>query len=208
MRSSLLTAGIYSSASLLIFSVFALVRNPGIRPGSNLLPLVPNISAKDVLGTAKPVLGSEKAKVKYVVFTDFQCPACGPEWEVLKQFASSKPDVAIYVRELPLEGMHPNARKLAIAAEVGRLHGKFAEVATKLYKSDFTDEAISNALTAAGISEEERRVSNPLAEQAVTNDLALANRWSLHSTPTVLLTEPDDKVYRVALFSQLTRIAP
>lgn len=207
-RVPVLIAGICLSAALLVLSGSALARTHRFRPGSALVPLMKGIRAQEALGDSKPVFGSDRAEIKYVVFTDFQCPACAPEWEILTQFAAATPNVAIYIRELPLEGMHPRARKGAVAAEMARSRGKFADVAKRLYKSDLTDEAIAASLAAEGISEADQHNLSGAAEKAVEKDMAQADSWRLHSTPTVLLVEPDGNVYRVAISTQISRVEP
>jgi protein-disulfide isomerase len=208
MRLLLLKSGLCLSGSLLAFSVWTMLKSPGIHPGTELLPLLPDISSTDAMGDSKPVLGSENAKEKYVVFTDFECPACAPEWDLLTQFASASPNVAIYVRELPLEGMHPKARKAAIAAEIARKRGKFAQVASRLYRSDLSEKSIAKCLALEGISKRDQTTLTPAAEQAVAHDVETAQRWGIHATPTVMLARADGKVYRVVQFAQILRVVP
>lgn len=208
MRLPILAATACLSFGLLVVSAKALLNNEGIRPGDEYLPLIPGLKGQDAIGGLPPVLGSDRARTKYVVFTDFQCPSCASEWEILKQVAAASSDIAVYVRELPLDRMHPKAHRAAVAAEIARTTGKFVQVATSLYKSDLTDNAIAKCLRDSGISDEEERLTTAQAESSVQRDLALAKGWGLHATPTVLLVQPDARIYHVLLFPQISRIEP
>ena len=64
-----------------------------------------------------PSLGTPGAKVVIVVFTDYQCPHCRElakslRENLLKNYPS---DVRLYLKEFPLEAIHPWAKTAAIA---------------------------------------------------------------------------------------------
>ncbi len=189
--------GLAAAFTLIVSSLMALFKVERVVLGSELAPLVPNISATVAVGHAKPIFGPRDASTRFVVFSDFQCPSCGAEWDVLKNFAAKHPDVGIYFRELPLESIHPMARKAAVAAETARIKGKFVDVADQLESATLTDENISRCMKNSGISEKEREQLKLEATVAVEADLALASLWQLHSTPTLLCVAPNDKVYHV-----------
>lgn len=64
-----------------------------------------------------PSLGTPGAKVVIVVFTDYQCPHCREEAKSLRDnLVKTYPsDVRLYLKEFPLEAIHPWARAAAIA---------------------------------------------------------------------------------------------
>ncbi len=67
-----------------------------------------------------PGFGPAAAPVTLVVFSDFQCPFCKEEAQVLRgNIASAFPDkVRVYFKDFPLESIHPWARTAALAGGV------------------------------------------------------------------------------------------
>lgn len=83
------------------------------------------------------VLGENK-KVSLVEYGDYQCPACGQYYPIVKQVVEEyKDSVSFQFRNLPLTQMHPNAFAGARAAEAADKQGKFWEMHDLL----FTDQA-------------------------------------------------------------------
>ena len=66
------------------------------------------------------IMGSTNAKVVVVEYTDLECPFCKAFHITMKQIMNeygSTGNVAWVIRNFPLEQLHPNAPKLASAAE-------------------------------------------------------------------------------------------
>ncbi len=81
------------------------------------------------------VKGGENAKVTVVEFSDFQCPACGAMYPVLKRIESEYGGKIKFVyRHFPLP-IHPFAQKAAEASECAALQGKFWEYHDKLFEN-------------------------------------------------------------------------
>ena len=71
--------------------------------------------------------GPANARIKIVTFTDFDCPFCKLFHETLHTIGSKYPDVSVSYRHFPLEQIHPNSKKLSIAAEcAGTIGGDVA----------------------------------------------------------------------------------
>jgi protein-disulfide isomerase len=66
---------------------------------------------------AQPALGTSGAPVAIVVFSDFQCPHCKGEAEMLRQnlVQNFPTQVRLYFKDFPLESMHPWAKAAAAA---------------------------------------------------------------------------------------------
>ncbi len=64
-----------------------------------------------------PSLGTPGAKVVLVVFTDFQCPHCREFAKTLREnLVKTYPaEVRLYIKEFPIESIHPWAKAAAIA---------------------------------------------------------------------------------------------
>lgn len=65
----------------------------------------------------QPSFGAAGAPVVLVVFSDFECPVCKEEAQVLRQnLAKTFPDkVRVYFKDFPLDSIHPWAHQAAIA---------------------------------------------------------------------------------------------
>lgn len=98
----------------------------GIQPGKFLV--LPQINPDDAQ------IGPADAKVKVVLFSDFQCPYCKNFYEQsLKKAMSDYKDQVLFVfKEVPLS-IHDKAMVSAMAAECAGEQGKFWEMADKLY---------------------------------------------------------------------------
>lgn len=80
-------------------------------------------------------LGSKDAKVTIVEFSDFQCPACGQMYKVMKNVTQAYPnDVRLVYRNFPLS-YHQYATRAALAAEAAGLQGKYWEMHDFLFEN-------------------------------------------------------------------------
>ncbi len=87
-----------------------------------------------------PSAGSADAKVKMVIFSDFQCPFCSRVVPTVKQIEEAYGDqVQITFRNFPLS-FHQFAQKAAEAGECANVQGKFWEMHDKMFENQ-------NALT-------------------------------------------------------------
>jgi protein-disulfide isomerase len=99
----------------------------GIKAGKYLD--TPSVSKDD------PQIGPEDAKVKVVLFSDFQCPYCKSFHETFRKAIADYKDKALFVyKHLPLD-FHKQAMNAAVAADCAGEQGKFWEMADKLYAS-------------------------------------------------------------------------
>jgi protein-disulfide isomerase len=66
-----------------------------------------------------PSYGAPNAAVSVVMFSDFECPYCRRETQILrKNLISAYPnDVTVYYADFPLESIHPWARLAAVAGQ-------------------------------------------------------------------------------------------
>jgi protein-disulfide isomerase len=101
-----------------------------------------------------PSYGARHAAVSVVVFTDFECPYCRREVQILrKNLVSVYPDdVKTYYADFPLEAIHPWAKLAAVAGQV-----IFRENAAVFW--DYHDWIFEhqNEITAANVREMIRR---------------------------------------------------
>jgi len=88
----------------------------------------------DAVGATDHVKGNPAAKVVLIEYSDFQCPACGAYYPLVRKLADDYAnDIAFVYRHFPLQ-QHPNAIPAARAAEAAALQGKFWEMHNTLFE--------------------------------------------------------------------------
>lgn len=91
-------------------------------------------SAIDAIRAEDHVKGSPAAKVALVEYSDFQCPACGAYYPLLRRITEEYAnDVVFTYRHFPLQ-QHANAVPAARAAEAAALQGKFWEMHNLIFE--------------------------------------------------------------------------
>jgi len=91
------------------------------------------------------VMGENSKNVALLEYGDYQCPACGSYYPVVKQVVEKyKGDIKFQFRNLPLSQIHPNAFAGARAAEAAALQNKFWEMHDMLYENQNTWSQASN----------------------------------------------------------------
>lgn len=90
----------------------------------------------DTVGANDWVEGDRSSSVTLIEYSDFQCPACGAYYPVVKQVKEKYADkIAIVYRSYPLRSIHKNADVAARAAEAAGMQGKFWEMHDKLFEN-------------------------------------------------------------------------
>lgn len=80
------------------------------------------------------VLGNPDAKNTFIVYGDFQCPACRSFESTVQKVLTDFPDTRIVFRHFPLLTSHKNAAYAAFASESAAAQGKFWEMHDALYE--------------------------------------------------------------------------
>lgn len=95
-------------------------------------------SAKDsgnATTTSNHVQGAGTSGVTLLEYGDFQCPACGSYYPILKQVKAKYGDqITFQFRNFPIVSIHPNAMSAHRAAEAAHKQGKFFEMHDMLYE--------------------------------------------------------------------------
>lgn len=166
----------------------------------DVLDLTANPFAKDIAlinNAMAPALGTPGAPVVVALFTDFQCPYCKQEAQVLRsQLIQAYPkEVRLYFHDFPLEQIHPWARAAAIAGRCAHLQGeenfwKFHDWAFEQQQS-LSPESFRGQLMAwapkAGLDilQLTRCYDNKETEATVNKDIETAKALGINSTPTM-----------------------
>ncbi len=113
------TTALWIVVTLLLVAggIYGLIRLGG--PSTNSAPV-------DRVTNADHLQGNASAKVVLIEYSDFQCPACGAYYPIVKQIEETYGDeLAIVYRHFPLTTIHKNADAAARAAEAAGKQGKF-----------------------------------------------------------------------------------
>jgi protein-disulfide isomerase len=163
----------------------------------NKNPFEANIEKLDVKGA--PTLGPATAPVVVVVFSDFQCPMCRQEAEVIhQQITEAFPtQVRVYFRDFPLESLHNWAKPAAMAGRcVYKLNpAAFWDYHDWIYQnqqyigldnlnSKVQEFAISKGIDGMQLS---RCIEGKATEADVKASMAVGDSLSITSTPTLFV---------------------
>lgn len=162
------------------------------------------------------VMGANTKNVTLIEYGDYQCPACGQYYPVVKQVTDKyQNDILFQFRNFPLESIHKNARAGARAAEAADLQGKYWEMHDQLYENQNTWAGSSDPLSffegyakAVGITDMAKFDSDykSASVNAVINaDLKEGQAIGANSTPTFVLdgTKVTDNPHSVEAFYKL-----
>jgi protein-disulfide isomerase len=82
------------------------------------------------------IKGNTESTVRLTEYSDFQCPACGQFYPVVKDVLAQYGDrISFEYRHYPLLSIHPYALPAAKAAEAAGVQGKFFEMHDKLFEN-------------------------------------------------------------------------
>lgn len=143
------------------------------------------------------VKGSRTASAVLVEYSDFQCPACGAYYPLVKRVAEEYGDkLAIVYRNFPLTTIHKNALRGAYAAEAAGQQGKFWEMHDRLFENQkewsegenpqkFFD-AYATALN-LDMDRFRKDMDSRSVKDKVSADAASAEKYEVNGTPTFFL---------------------
>ncbi|PIZ99149.1 MAG: hypothetical protein COX78_02170 [Candidatus Levybacteria bacterium CG_4_10_14_0_2_um_filter_35_8] len=175
---------------------------------------LPAPDAKDI------VIGTSSAKVVLTEYADFQCPACGTYYPIVKQILQSYGDKIKYVyRNYPL-AQHQNAKLAAYAAYAAYKQGKFSEMEDLLYTNQ-KDWSISNTSEDIfrqyaeqinlDITKYNKDTASEETKKFIDNQLNAAQTLGINSTPTFFVnkdqiqTPPNFNVFKKVIEDALSK---
>lgn len=86
------------------------------------------------LNPSDQVKGTKDGKLTLIEYSDFQCPACGTYYPIVKQIQLDYKDLLFVYRNFPLKSLHQNAENAAHAAEAAGRQDKFWEMHDLLFE--------------------------------------------------------------------------
>jgi len=144
--------------------------------------LTPDVLARD------HSQGPSGAVVTLVEYGDYQCPACGAAYPVVKDLQKAFPkDLRLIFRNFPLTRSHPYAQAAAETAEGAALQGKFWEMHDLLFERQHLLEMDVLALWAQEIGLNLEELKSALLEgnieKRIKEDRMSAIRSGVNGTP-------------------------
>jgi len=104
--------------------------------GSILYANYAGTKANEGVVLSSHIKGNADAAVTLTEYSDFQCPACGQFYPVVKALLEQYGDqIAFEYKHFPLITIHPHAMPAAKAAEAAGVQGKFFEMHDKLFEN-------------------------------------------------------------------------
>lgn len=178
---------------IVIFGIIKLVgsNNPS---NKNLGQTTPSVN---VVSTSDWIKGNKEAKVTLIEYSDFQCPACGVYYPVVKQLNQKLGDKTQFVyRHFPLRQIHANAEVAAYVAEAAGIQNKFWEMHDMLFENQNKWSGEKNAKDifieyARSLNLDIEKFKNDLdskeVKAKVENDYQDGVRFGVNATPTFFL---------------------
>ncbi len=150
-------------------------------------PAVVNVSVDD-----DPAKGPVTAPVTIVMFSDFQCSACKATHPLLEKAMAMFPGkIRFVVRDFPLESIHPNGFRAALAANAANAQGKFFEYTEVLYahQDALDDESLKKYAAELGLNVKQFDIDFNSEKNAaeVRKDMADGTKYGVNSTPTIYI---------------------
>jgi len=126
------------------------------------------------------------------MFSDFQCSACGATHPILKKAIANYPGkIRFVVRSFPLESVHANAWRAALAAAAAHAQGKFFEYIDILYThQDTLDDASLRKYAAdlgLNVKQFELDFNSEKTVALVRKDMADGESYDINRTPTIFV---------------------
>jgi protein-disulfide isomerase len=169
-------------------------------------PVLVSVNATEIIGRYPDFKGTTRGRFTLVIFEDFQCGACSRSRKDIGQLLARYPhNLRLTIRNFPLPN-HPGAYTAAIAAESAKEQQSYWPMYEALFDMNGrTDtDSIEAAVRRLRLDINRfRKDSKAIAKQRVLEDLALAKRLQLDSTPYMFLCCPDGRVLRIDNLNQV-----
>jgi protein-disulfide isomerase len=156
-----------------------------------------NIVLPDSVVSTDHILGKTDAKLTIVEYGDFECPACGIYYPMVKKITDeySSTTLRLVFRHFPLS-QHPKAIPAAKVAESAGKQGKFFEMYDLLYSnqdewikatnSDMVFEGYAKKL-GLDMAKFKADINDPEIAKKIDNDYKGGAKGGVNSTPTFFL---------------------
>ncbi len=187
-RQFLIVLGVIIAA---LVGVFVFTKEKASTPGTT--------GSKQSGQVSQHKVGAGIKGVTLIEYGDFECPACGQYYPLVKQVkAAYKDDITFQFRNYPLINIHPNAFAAHRAAEAAGKQGKFFEMHDQLYENQQMWSAQAGASTSdaakmfegfaskLGLNVErfKQDVASAAVADTINTDVKAGRALGAESTPT------------------------
>jgi len=148
-----------------------------------------------------PILGDKKTPVKFVVWSDFQCPYSKKMEQMLEDMVKLNPDkFALYYKN---RAVHPSAQLEHLSALAAQEQGKFWEMHDLLYenqtllvqlsRTEETQEQYKEKIMefaqqiGLDLNKFQKDLEDPKFQARLAEEMAEAEQASVYSTPTIFI---------------------
>lgn len=136
--------------------------------------------------------GSASAEWTLVEYGDYQCPACGQAYPVVKKVQERLGDQLLFVfRNFPLREIHPNAEHAAEAAEFASAYGSFWQMHDALFENqeNLQDELLVGLAARIGLPAHKlrRSLESESYRSRIEFDFLGGIRSGVNGTPTFFI---------------------
>jgi protein-disulfide isomerase len=141
--------------------------------------------------------GNKEANVVLVEYSDFQCPACGTYYPLIKQLNQNLAGkIQFAYRHFPLKQIHANAELSARAAEAAGKQDRFWEMHDMLFENQSSwsnQKSVKNTFVSYAqslqldIERFESDLNSKEVKEKVENDYQSGIRSGVNATPTFFL---------------------
>lgn len=138
-----------------------------------------------------PVFGAEKAPLTIVEFSDYQCPACRRNHELVRELRQAYQDRVKWVfKDFPMPG-HQRARGAALAARCAAEQGKFWQYQDLLFASqeELSPERLTQLALELGLQMEpfSRCLEAGKFQAHIDKDIEQGRKFGFNTTPTFVI---------------------
>jgi protein-disulfide isomerase len=138
------------------------------------------------------IAGNAEAPITLLEYGDFECPACGQAYPVIKAVQEQLGDRLCFVfRHFPLSNVHPHAESAAETAEAAGAQGRFWEMHDVLFENQdaLDDESLLEYAAALDLDAERviREVLDKTYQSRIREDFKTGVRAGVNGTPTLFI---------------------
>jgi protein-disulfide isomerase len=192
-------AALWGTALIGLAATVGLIVYLASAPGPGPSPAGPSAPAPIDLavGPDEWIEGNPEAAATLVMYSDFQCPACGAYFPLVQRLRVLYGDrLRIVYREFPLEQIHPRALQAAKVAEAAGLQGKFWAMHDLLFQYQGRWSAAPDPVPLflgyakalkLDIDRFQADMDSPRVAEAIREDVESGTRFGVPGTPTFFL---------------------
>lgn len=162
-------------------------------PGSTSRTTPTDKDIKTFIQPLNPKSGKPDAPVTILAFMDFQCPSSQKSFPILQEMKQKYGStVQVVFKHFPIEMIHTDAKRAAIAAQCAQNKNNFWPYASRLFlKTNVGQDMLLLTSNEIGFNLEDfsKCMSDPTIEKVVDQDVDEAAKLGVEGTPTFFVNQ-------------------